>query len=64
MPLTRQLYPRDAIARAKSIMENLESVGAYTHAQGISIIRKHIAEFIEKRDGHPADPDSIFLTTG
>ncbi len=28
------------------------------------MIRKRIAEFIEKRDGYPADPDSIFLTAG
>jgi aspartate/methionine/tyrosine aminotransferase len=31
---------------------------------GIEHIRKEVAAFIEKRDGFPADPASIFLTDG
>ncbi|KAI9614509.1 hypothetical protein KEM48_005974 [Puccinia striiformis f. sp. tritici PST-130] len=31
---------------------------------GVPIIRKHIAEFLEKRDGFPADPETIYLTAG
>lgn len=41
-----------------------KSVGAYTDSSGIEIIRKHIAEYIEKRDGYPCDWRNIVLTSG
>jgi alanine transaminase len=34
-----------------------ESAGAY-------VIRKLVADAIEKRDGHPCDPDDLFMTDG
>ncbi|KAF9194982.1 hypothetical protein BGZ51_005946 [Haplosporangium sp. Z 767] len=62
--LTSQLYPSDAIARAKLLLKHIGSVGAYSHSQGIPHIRENVASFISERDGYPADPSKIFLTQG
>lgn len=57
--------PADVVARAKELLKSMGgSVGAYSSSQGIPLIRKRVAEFIERRDGYPSDPDSIFCTTG
>ena len=37
------------------------SSGAYTDSLGIKVIRQHVAEFIEHRDGHAADYKNIAL---
>ncbi|KAI9182878.1 alanine transaminase [Blastocladiella emersonii ATCC 22665] len=59
------LFPADAVARARSLTEAIGgSVGAYSHSQGIPAIRANVAQFIAERDGHPANPDHIFLTAG
>lgn len=59
------MFPSDAIARATELLKSMGgSAGAYTHSQGIPLIRQRVAEFIEKRDGYPADPNAIFLTAG
>jgi len=39
-------------------------VGAYTDSNGLMFIRKQVAAFIQERDGFPADPNMIALTTG
>ncbi|WWC93301.1 hypothetical protein V866_000134 [Kwoniella sp. B9012] len=62
--LAEKVYPKDVIARAKSLYKEIGSVGAYTHSKGVLAIRKRVAKFIEERDGYPADPESIFLTAG
>ncbi|WWC90423.1 uncharacterized protein L201_005358 [Kwoniella dendrophila CBS 6074] len=62
--IASKIYPKDAIERAKSLYEEIGSVGAYTHSKGILGIRKRVAKFIEERDGYPADPESIYLTAG
>jgi len=56
----------DVKERVASILKEAggQSIGAYTHSQGLKVIRKHIAEFIEERDGFPSNPDRIFLTNG
>ncbi|KAF9579200.1 hypothetical protein BGW38_004635 [Lunasporangiospora selenospora] len=59
-----KLYAPDAIDRAKSLVKNIGSIGAYSHSQGIPAIRQHVADFIAERDGHPADPSKIYLTQG
>ncbi|KAJ1327105.1 hypothetical protein BSLG_010452 [Batrachochytrium salamandrivorans] len=65
MPLTSKMFASDAVLRAKELLTAMGgSSGAYTHSQGIPIVRQRVAEFIEKRDGFPADPESIFLTAG
>ena len=38
--------------------------GAYSDSAGVSIIRQDIAKFISDRDGHPADQNHVFLSTG
>lgn len=57
-------FPEDAIARARLISRKFISLGAYTHSKGLNFVRENIAKFIEARDGHPADPEHIFLTDG
>ena len=57
-------YKKDAIERAKKLLKDVKSVGAYSQSQGAPGIRKSVAEFIERRDGHPADPDNIYLCGG
>ncbi|KAH0614801.1 uncharacterized protein H6S33_000437 [Morchella sextelata] len=58
------LFPKDVRERAKWLLEQVGSVGAYSQSQGCFGLRKSVARFIEERDGHPADPDDIFLTAG
>ncbi|KDN46269.1 putative alt1-alanine aminotransferase [Tilletiaria anomala UBC 951] len=70
-----RIFPADAIARAREILNDVGSVGAYSHSKGASSIRKHVAQFIQQRDSsapravrdaaaYSADPEHIFLTTG
>lgn len=63
-PVTKQLFPVDAIERAKQYYKYMNSSGAYTGSQGMMAIRQNIAAFIKQRDGFPADPNNIFLTNG
>lgn len=60
----RSHFPQDAQDRAKAILEDVGSVGAYSHSKGAASIRKHIKEYIEERDGHPSDAEMIYLTSG
>ncbi|CUM48660.1 uncharacterized protein AC631_00306 [Debaryomyces fabryi] len=57
-------YPKDVIDRAKTLLENVGSVGAYSHSQGNPHVRKSVADFITRRDGFPSNPSDIFLTGG
>lgn len=43
---------------------NLQIEGAYSQSTGIDIIRKHVAEFVERRDGIACDPESVCLSGG
>lgn len=59
------LFPADAIARAKHYLSlNSGGLGAYSDSRGIPGVRKEVAEFIERRDGYPSDPELIYLTDG
>lgn len=59
------LFPADVIARAKHYLAlTTGGLGAYSDSRGLPGIRKEVAEFIERRDGYPSDPDLIFLTDG
>ncbi|XP_021746742.1 glutamate--glyoxylate aminotransferase 2-like [Chenopodium quinoa] len=59
------VFPADAIARAKHYLSMTSGgLGAYSDSRGIPGVRKEIAEFIERRDGYPSDPELIFLTDG
>ncbi|KAJ3416373.1 hypothetical protein HDV05_001941 [Chytridiales sp. JEL 0842] len=57
-------FPKDAVERAETYLKDIGSTGAYSHSQGIPIIRKEVARFIEARDGYPSNPNNIFLTAG
>ncbi|KAI9506896.1 pyridoxal phosphate-dependent transferase [Coemansia spiralis] len=62
---TRKLFPEDAIERAKRNLAYVSgAAGAYTHSLGIHEVRQNVARFIEQRDGFPANPNSICLTSG
>jgi alanine transaminase len=57
MESAKNLFPRDAIARAAELYSEIGSIGAYSHSQGVPFIRKNVAAFIEgetpKRDISP-----------
>ncbi|KAJ3728530.1 pyridoxal phosphate-dependent transferase [Lentinula raphanica] len=58
------VFPEDVVQRAKQLQNEIGSIGAYSHSQGVPLIREHVAKFIEERDGYPSDPKNIFLTAG
>ncbi|OCH85817.1 transaminase [Obba rivulosa] len=62
--LVKDKWPQDVIERAQELQEEIGSIGAYSHSKGVPLIRKHVAKFIEERDGYPSDPEDIFLTAG
>ncbi|KAI9742981.1 MAG: hypothetical protein M1818_003276 [Claussenomyces sp. TS43310] len=57
-------YQKDVVERAKWLLKQVGSVGAYSASAGALGIRQSVANFIERRDGYPADPSSIYLTAG
>ncbi|GAA97564.1 uncharacterized protein L969DRAFT_91476 [Mixia osmundae IAM 14324] len=63
-PLAPKLFAQDAIDRAREYIKAIGSVGAYSHSKGVPLIRQYVADFLEERDGHKADPEKIYLTAG
>jgi alanine transaminase len=66
-PLASQIFPEDAIRRAKEIKAALAcgSSGAYSHSKGVRKLREDVAHFISDRDGGiETDPANIYLTNG
>lgn len=57
-------FPSDAKQRARDILADVGSVGAYSHSKGAISVRRHVKEFIERRDGHESDEEMIYLTAG
>jgi alanine transaminase len=43
-------YKPDVIARAKWLLKEVKSIGAYSQSQGAPGIRESVAKFIERRD--------------
>lgn len=61
------LFPSDVYDRAERYLNAADmrgGMGAYSNSQGLSAVRRDVAAFISERDGHPCDPDSIFMTDG
>ncbi|XP_053678980.1 alanine aminotransferase 1 [Anopheles nili] len=59
--------PEDVKQRARDILDGCKggSVGSYSDSAGIEVIRRHAAEYIERRDGGiPADWQNIILSAG
>ncbi|KAG2417435.1 hypothetical protein HFD88_008654 [Aspergillus terreus] len=57
-------YQQDVFDRAKTLLADVQSVGAYSHSQGAPVIRQSVANFIEERDGYAANPQDLFLCAG
>ncbi|KAI1275950.1 alanine transaminase-like protein [Xylaria sp. FL0933] len=57
-------YKPDVLERAKFLLKNIGSVGAYSASAGVPAIKESVAKFLEKRDGFPADPAHIYLSAG
>ncbi|XP_077293296.1 alanine aminotransferase 2-like [Arctopsyche grandis] len=59
-------FPDDVKMRTREILKACSgsSVGAYSDSAGIEIIRKHVADYIERRDGVSANWKNIYLTGG
>lgn len=60
-------FPSDVKQRAKDILNGCKggSVGSYTDSPGIEIIRKHVAEYIQNRDGGVScDWQNVILSAG
>lgn len=57
-------YKQDAIDRARWLLKEIGSVGAYSQSAGAPAIRRSVAKYIENRDGFPADPNNIYLSAG
>jgi len=60
-------YPADVKQKAKDLLAACGggSIGAYSQSNGIELIRKHVAQYIQERDGGiPADPETIVLSGG
>lgn len=59
------LFAPDAVQRAKDYLASIPGgVGAYSNSQGVQVVREEVAAFLQKRDGHAAHPEHIFLTDG
>jgi alanine transaminase len=64
-PDAGRLFAADALERARELTTEMEGgTGAYSHSQGLASVRRDVAQFIQRRDGYPADPAEIFLTDG
>ena len=67
-PNIHNIFPVDAIARAKTIKIGLggNGSGAYSHSKGIKMFREDVCSFLQNRDGIdvPTDVENIFLSNG
>lgn len=63
---TDSSVPSDVIQRVTDILKACagQSVGSYSDACGIELIRRQCAKYIEERDNIDANWQNIFLTTG
>eukprot|EP01036_Dinobryon_divergens_P027210 gene27210-35941_t len=64
-PEAENLFPPDAIARAKTYLKNIKGgLGAYSDSKGNPHIRQEIANFITEQSGMPSNIDNIFVSNG
>src|SRR5699024_6083382 len=58
--------PEDVKERVRLLLSYCggQSVGSYSDSAGVEIVRRHVAEYIEQRDGIPSDWQNIILTSG
>ncbi|XP_057291667.1 alanine aminotransferase 2-like isoform X2 [Hydractinia symbiolongicarpus] len=63
--IDQNIFPADVKERSKEILSSINgSTGCYSASSGLDIVRKHVASFIEKRDGYPCDAKNIIITNG
>lgn len=63
-PFFKRMFANDVIEQAKTYLDAMPSIGAYSNSQGLEVPRQQVAAFITERDGHPSSPSNIFLTNG
>ena len=56
LPNAKELFPEDAIARARKYLDAIATTGAYTESQGALVFREEIAQAIKAR---PPAPGSL-----
>ncbi|XP_042242698.1 alanine aminotransferase 2-like isoform X2 [Homarus americanus] len=58
--------PSDVKERAQGILNGCKgsSLGSYSDSAGVEVIRRHVAEYIERRDGFPSNWEDIILCAG
>ncbi|XP_068618766.1 alanine aminotransferase 1 [Battus philenor] len=58
--------PADVKQRAKDMLKACGggSMGSYSVSQGIEVVRRHVAEYIAQRDGHPCEWQNVCLSNG
>ena len=58
--------PEDVKSRARAVLSGCKgsSMGSYSDSAGIELIRRHVADYIAKRDGFPANYEDIILCAG
>ncbi|KAL1128921.1 hypothetical protein AAG570_013455 [Ranatra chinensis] len=59
-------FPSDVKSRARDILDGCKggSVGSYSDSPGIELIRRHVAQYIEKRDGIHSNFSDVILCAG
>ncbi|KAI9714140.1 MAG: hypothetical protein M1812_006468 [Candelaria pacifica] len=57
-------YKQDVIDRARWLLNECHSIGAYSASAGVPAIRESVAKFIERRDGYPSDFGDVYLSAG
>ncbi|KAI9702754.1 MAG: hypothetical protein M1836_007968 [Candelina mexicana] len=57
-------YKQDVIDRARWLLSECQSVGAYSASAGVPAIRESVARFIEQRDGYPSNFGDVYLSAG
>ena len=57
-------YKQDVVDRARWLLKEVKSVGAYSQSAGAPAIRESVAKYIERRDGFPSDSSDIYLSAG
>lgn len=59
-------FPSDIKRKVERLLSACggRSLGSYTEASGMFIIRQDIADYIHRRDGYLCNPDDIYLCDG
>lgn len=58
------VFPSDVQERARELLKAFGSVGAYTGSKGVPLVRQHVSDFLQQRDGYAENIENIYLTAG